>query len=338
MTFTVVPDACLRRLNTFGVDVRAARLIEVEQPADLEGALAEARAMPPLLVLGGGSNVLFTGDFPGTVLHPATRGRRVLESSGAGAVVEAEAGEDWDAFVRWTLSQGLSGLENLSLIPGTVGASPIQNIGAYGVEMCERFAGLSAIDTQTLARRDFTATDCAFGYRDSLFRNAQAGRWLIARVRFRLDRAPRLRLDYADLRHELAARGCGQPTPADVADAVSAIRRRKLPDPAELGNAGSFFKNPVVSGEAAQALRSREPDLVCWPDPRGVKLSAAWMIERCGWKGAREGDAGVHASHALVLVNHGRASGAQILALAAKIRASVLQRFGVALEPEPLVR
>jgi len=157
-------------------------------------------------------------------------------------------------------------------------------------------------------------------------------------VRFRLSRLPRPRLDYADLRNELAARGRVQPTPADVADAVTAIRRRKLPDPAELGNAGSFFKNPVLSEGEARALRAREPDIVCWPDARGVKLSAAWMIERCGWKGARDGDAGVHASHALVLVNHGRASGAQILALARRIRASVLQRFGVALEPEPLVR
>ncbi len=338
MTFTVVPDACLRPLNTFGVEARAARLIEVDQPADLQAAVAEACAMPPLLVLGAGSNVLFTGDFPGTVVHLGTRGRRVLESRGADAVVEAEAGENWDAFVRWTLAEGLFGLENLSLIPGTVGASPIQNVGAYGVEVCERFDALSAIDLGTLARREFSAADCAFGYRDSVFKHAEAGRWLIERVRFRLSRLPRPRLDYADLRNELAARGRVQPTPSDVADAVTAIRRRKLPDPAELGNAGSFFKNPVLSEGEARALRAREPDIVCWPDARGVKLSAAWMIERCGWKGARDGDAGVHASHALVLVNHGRASGAQILALARRIRASVLQRFGVALEPEPLVQ
>jgi len=338
MALTVVSDASLRALNTFGVEARTARLVEVVDPAELLEALSLAVARPPLLILGAGSNVLFTGEFPGTVLHLKTRGRRVLASSATHVVVEAEAGEDWDAFVRWTLSLGLSGLENLALIPGTVGASPIQNIGAYGVEMRECFDGLTAIDTRSRTAREFSAADCAFGYRDSVFKRGEAGRWLVARVRFRLSREARLRLDYADLRGELDARGCAHPTPTDVADAVSAIRRRKLPDPARIGNAGSFFKNPVVSLAQADALRAREPDVVGWPDPGGFKLSAAWLIERCGWKGRREGDAGVHASHALVLVNHGHASGAQILALADRIRASVLERFGVTLEPEPLVR
>jgi len=341
MPIRIEDNASLRALNTFGVRARAARLVDIEDPADLAVAIARANERPPVLVLGAGSNLLFTRDWEGTVLHLRTLGRRELAAAGGDAggdaVVEGEAGENWDGFVRWTLSRGLFGLENLSRIPGSVGASPIQNIGAYGVEMREHFDGLTAIDLAGGGEREFGAQDCGFGYRDSVFRRAGPGRWLIARVRFRLSREPRLRLDYSELRAELAARGCPSPSPLDVADAVSAIRARKLPDPAALGNAGSFFKNPVVDEQVARALQAREPGLVGWPDPAGVKLSAAWLIERCGWKGVRDGDAGVHASHALVLVNHGEASGARILALAQRIRASVLERFGVALEPEPVI-
>lgn len=337
MPIRVSQNASLQALNTFGVRARAARLVDVQDPAELPAAVALARQRPPVLVLGAGSNLLFTRDHEGTVLHLRTRGRRELASTGSEVVVEGEAGEDWDDFVRWTLSRGLFGLENLSRIPGSVGASPIQNIGAYGVEMRERFAGLTAIDLSDGQEREFAEADCGFGYRDSVFRRAAPGRWLVTRVRFRLSREPRPRLDYGELRAELAARGCVAPSPQDVADAVSAIRARKLPDPAVLGNAGSFFKNPVVPEQLARALQAREPQLAWWPDPAGAKLSAAWLIERCGWKGVREGDAGVHASHALVLVNYGDASGAQILALAQRIRASVLERFGVALESEPVI-
>lgn len=337
MSLTIIHNASLRTLNTFGIDAHARRLIQVLDPAQLSQALEQARQDPALLVIGGGSNLLLTADFPGTVLHVCTKGRRIVADDGEQVIVEAQAGENWDAFVRWTLDQGLGGLENLALIPGSVGASPVQNIGAYGVELCERFESLRAIELASGREQQFSAEQCGFGYRDSVFKHAQAGRWLIASVRLRLERHPTLRLNYAELRDELLARGCGHPTPRDVADTVSAIRRRKLPDPAVLGNAGSFFKNPVVDSEVADQIAEREPGLVRWPDGSRSKLSAAWMIDRCGFKGRREGDAGVHAAHALVLVNHGKASGAQMLALARRIQAAVKTRFGVELEPEPLV-
>ncbi len=337
MSLTVLENAPLRALNTFGVQAHARRLVRVDDPAQLAQALEIASSAGTPLVLGAGSNVLFAGDVDATVLLLRTRGVEVLGEAEGAALVEAQAGEPWDAFVRWSLAQGLGGLENLALIPGTVGASPIQNVGAYGVEMRERFDGLDALDLSSGARRAFTPADCAFGYRDSVFRRPGGRRWLIERVRFRLEREPRLRLDYGEIRDELARRGIASPGPRDVADAVSAIRRRRLPDPAELGNAGSFFKNPVVAPALADALRGRHPAMPSWPAPGGVKLSAGWLIEQCGWKGRREGDAGVHAAHALVLVNHGAATGAQLLALARSVRASVLERFGVRLEPEPLV-
>lgn len=337
MPLSIVEGASLAQLNSFGVEQRAARLVRVSRTEDLPAALQLMADAPARLVLGAGSNLLFTRDFEGTVLQLCTRGRRVLDESRHETLVEAEGGEPWDGFVRWTLEHGLGGLENLSLIPGLVGASPIQNIGAYGVEMREHFAGLTALDLDSGQPRDFAPQDCAFGYRDSVFRHPQGRRWLVVRVRFRLSRQPQLRLDYGEIRQELARAGCERPGPADVARIVRAIRRRKLPDPARIGNAGSFFKNPLVEPALAQTLAASHPDMPSWPAGERVKLSAAWLIERCGWKGAREGDAGVHAAHALVLVNHGRASGAQILALAGRIRDSVVRRFGVELEPEPLV-
>jgi UDP-N-acetylmuramate dehydrogenase len=334
----ILRNTPLRALNSFGIDARAALLVRVDDPGDFDAALDASAALPRRLVLGGGSNLLFVGDFDGALIQVATRGRRMLAPPGPHVIVEAEAGEPWDDFVRWTLAQGLNGLENLSMIPGCVGASPIQNIGAYGVEMRERFDGLSALRLSDGMTRDFNAHDCQFGYRDSIFKQSEAGRWLITRVRFRLARDPDLRTGYGDLREELARTGVAHPDAGDVAQAVRAIRARKLPDPAVIGNAGSFFKNPVLPQAHAQAVLARTPQMPSWPGVDGtVKLSAAWMIDRCGWKGAREGDAGVHAAHALVLVNHGHATGAQILALSQRIRASVFETFGVALEPEPSI-
>lgn len=336
MLITVSENASLRHLNSFGVEQRAARLVEIDEAADLAEAARALRGTAPRLVIGAGSNLLLTRDFEGTVLLLRTRGLRVLASESDATIVEAEAGESWDGFVRWCLSLGLGGLENLSLIPGTVGASPIQNIGAYGMEMREHFDGLDAIDLDCGEVRSFGPGDCSFGYRDSVFKRPGAARWLLARVRFRLPHTWTPRLDYGEIRAELARLG-SQPSPSMVAQAVRAIRRRKLPDPAVLGNAGSFFRNPVVDPALAAELQARHPGLPCWHSADGTKLSAAWMIERCGWKGHREGDAGVHAAHALVLVNHGCASGAQILALAMRIQTSVAERFGVAIEPEPTI-
>lgn len=345
----------LRALNSFGVEARAARLIELRDAADLPDLVARLRDAPPAFVLGGGSNVLLTRDPPMPVVRMLVQGRRLLAEDARGVLVEAGAGERWNDFVEWTLAQGLVGLENLSLIPGTVGASPIQNIGAYGVEMRERFDSLDAVSLVDGTRRRFDPAECRFGYRDSVFRHDEGRGWAIVSVRFRLAREAPLQLDYGEIRDELRARGVARPAARDVAQAVCSIRRRRLPDPAVLGNAGSFFRNPIVDASLADALSAREPDMPRFAvlpsatgaaargsaigdrDVQRVKLSAGWLIERCGWKGRREGDAGVHERHALVLVNHGSASGAQIAALAARIAASVRERFGVVLEPEPTI-
>ena len=361
MALVIQESAPLRALNSFGVNARAGRLATLAGLADLDAALAFLAGSPRTLLLGGGTNLLLAGDFDGAVLRIALAGRRIVaeDADGASAVVEAAAGENWHDFVCWTLDQGLSGLENLSLIPGTVGASPIQNIGAYGVEMRDCFDSLEAVDRRSGERRRLPPADCSFGYRDSVFKHPTGEHWLILSVRFRLSRRFVPKLGYDALRTELAlapgdetglTRSDAASSALDaraVAAAVIAIRRRKLPDPAVLGNAGSFFRNPVVSATQAAALASEHPGLPRHPAEAGtptgadglpqVKLSAGWLIDRCGWKGHREGDAGVHAQHALVLVNHGNASGAQLLGLANRIRESVRERFGVVLEAEPTI-
>jgi len=331
-------DVSLKAFNSFGVDVQARLFAEAHDDEDVREALSlAAQRNLPLLVIGGGSNLLLTRDVEALVLRMASRGIRILSDDGERVLLEAEAGEPWHPFVQWSLAQGLSGLENLSLIPGTVGAAPMQNIGAYGVEIKDLFAGLSALDRQTGELRDFTLDECAFAYRDSLFKR-EAGRWLILRVRFQLSRLASLRLDYGPVRQRLVEMGIEAPTASDVSRAICAIRSEKLPNPAELGNAGSFFKNPVVSFELAEQIRAEHADLVSYPAGDGlVKLAAGWLIERAGWKGFREGDAGVHRLQALVLVNYGGASGAQLLQLAQRIQADVLTRFGVVLEIEPNV-
>ena len=328
----------LKPFNTFGVDVQARLFAEARSDDEVRQALAEAaRRGLPLLPVGGGSNLLLTADVEALVLRMASRGRRIVEDDGARVVVEAEAGEPWHDFVLWSLEQGLAGLENLSLIPGTVGAAPMQNIGAYGVEIKDVFAGLTALDRHSGELREFGLEQCAFAYRDSLFKQ-QPGRWLILRVRFALGRAAPLHLDYGPVRQRLQTAGIEKPTALDVSRAICAIRREKLPDPAELGNAGSFFKNPVVPVELAERIRSEHADLVSYPAGEAqVKLAAGWLIERAGWKGFREGDAGVHRLQALVLVNYGAATGSQLLALARRIQADIAQRFGVVLEIEPNV-
>lgn len=338
MSLNLQSDVSLKAFNSFGVDVQARLFAEAHDDEDVREALTlAAQRNLPLLVIGGGSNLLLTRDVEALVLRMASRGIRLLSDDGERVLLEAEAGEPWHPFVQWSLAQGLSGLENLSLIPGTVGAAPMQNIGAYGVEIKDLFAGLSALDRQTGELRDFTLDECAFAYRDSLFKR-ESGRWLILRVRFQLSRLASLRLDYGPVRQRLVEMGIEAPTASDVSRAICAIRSEKLPNPAELGNAGSFFKNPVVSFELAEQIRAEHADLVSYPAGEGlVKLAAGWLIERAGWKGFREGDAGVHRLQALVLVNYGGASGEQLLQLAQRIQADVLTRFGVVLEIEPNV-
>lgn len=347
MTLEVVHEAPLQALNTFGVPATAAHLIRLHETAGLAqliDVLPTLAADPAsTLILGGGSNWLPVGRLAQPVVQVLLRGRRRLDEAG---LIEASAGESWDDLVRWSLEQGLAGLENLALIPGTVGAAPIQNIGAYGVELASCLEQVQAIHLLTGQTRRFDRTECAFGYRDSLFKQAAGANWLITSVQLRLvpEAQARLHLDYGDVRHWLAEADIANPRAGDVARAVSAIRRSKLPDPRVLGNAGSFFKNPIVNAAQAQALREAHPSMPQWrveggadSRPGAFKLAAAWLIDQCGWKGVRHGQAGVHAAHALVLVNHGQASGHDIVSLARQIQASVMGRFGVMLEPEPLI-
>lgn len=336
-TYRVVRNAPLAQRNTLRVPARAATLIELADGA----RLAEVLALPdvskhPLLTLGAGSNVLFTHDFDGVILNLTSRAMRVMDETGAGVRVRAEAGMEWDGFVRWTLAQGLCGLENLALIPGTVGAAPIQNIGAYGVELAQCVHCVEAFDCEQGNMRHMTRDECGFHYRNSVFKQ-QPGRWIVTAVEFLLQREAPLKLDYAGVRQELAVMQVTTPTAQDVAEAVSRLRRRKLPDPAVIGNAGSFFKNPIIPHDAATRLQQEHADLPTFDAPDGRKLSAAWLIEQCGWKGFRDGDAGVSEKHALVLVNHGAASGAQIWSLAERIMDSVQEKFAIRLEPEPKI-
>lgn len=336
MTVQWQEQVSLKPYNTFGIDVKARYFSQAHDDQEVRQVLGQAQQRGlPVLVIGGGSNLLLTRDIDAWVLHMASRGRRVLSDDGERVVIEAEAGEPWHPFVQWTLAQGFCGLENLSLIPGTVGAAPMQNVGAYGVEIKDVFAGLTALDRETGALRDFGLAECAFGYRDSLFKR-NPGRWLILRVRFTLNRTLQAHLDYGPVRQRLAEQGVTEPTAQAISEAICSIRREKLPDPTELGNAGSFFKNPVVSAEQVECIRAQYPGVVAYPQADGqVKLAAGWLIEQAGWKGHREGDAGVHRLQSLVLVNYGQASGAQMHALARQIQADILERFGVELEMEP---
>ena len=336
--YQLAENVSLAGRNTFRVAARAAMMADVSS-ADALAELFEFASLRegPVLVLGEGSNLLFAGDFPGVAICLTMAGVRVVQDDGDSAVVRAEAGMAWNDLVGWTLARGLVGLENMALIPGTVGASPIQNIGAYGVEVGEFIECVEAFQRDTGQVKRLSREDCAFGYRDSLFKR-EADRWVVTAIELRLPRQRELRLDYAGVREELAAMGVATPRAVHVAEAISRLRTRKLPNPALLGNAGSFFKNPVVDAARAEALKAEHPALPVFPGPEGQrKLSAGWMIEACGWKGFREGDAGVADQHALVLVNHGQASGAQLLALARRVAASVRERFGVVLEPEPRI-
>ena len=331
-------NAPLQTRNTFGVAATAPLLAEVDDAAALPDLFASAEfAGRAPLVLGGGSNLLFAGNPEVAVLALTGQDVRVLSDDGI-AIVRADAGVQWHGFVMHTLEMGLAGLENLALIPGTVGAAPIQNIGAYGVEVRDFIHTVEAFEPATGQLHRLDADACAFAYRDSVFKH-EPDRYIVTAVEFALPRTPSLKLDYAGIGDEIVAMGITAPTPRDVADAVIAIRRRKLPDPAVLGNAGSFFKNPIVALAQAEALQAQYPAMPVFRgnDAATRKLSAAWFIDACGWKGHRDGDAGVAASHALVLVNHGRATGAQLLDLARRIADSVHARFGVAIEPEPRV-
>ena len=336
-------DVSLQPHNTFGIAARARSYLAVDSLACLQALHADpALARLPRLVLGGGSNIVLTGDFPGLVLHMRNRGMEVLSRDQEATLVRVAAGENWHGFVLWSLEQGLGGLENLALIPGSVGAAPIQNIGAYGVEMQERMHSLRVFDPASATLRTLTREQCRFGYRDSIFKHAQERQWVVWDVSFSFAHAWRPNISYPELAAELAvadpAAEPSQPDARAICQAVIAIRQRKLPDPARIGNAGSFFKNPVVAAAQHASLLARHPRLVSYAQRDGsFKLAAGWLIDQCGWKGKSLGCAGIHERQALVLVNRGGASGSDILALAQAVRQDVLQRFGVTLEPEPVL-
>ena len=338
-TPAIESNVSLRPYNSFGLPALAHRLVRVRSADDVRALLADpALAALPKFVLGGGSNIVLTRDLRALVLKVEVAGRRVVERRDDAVVVEAGAGENWHAFVAWTLAQGLPGLENLALIPGTVGAAPVQNIGAYGIELKDRFESLDAVDLQTGERRTLDAAACRFGYRDSVFKQALAGRLLITHVRLRLPQPPVAVIGYLDLARRIAETGISHPSPQQVFDWVCEIRRAKLPDPAVVGNAGSFFKNPVVTPEQCRDIIARDPAIVHYPMADGsFKLAAGWLIDACGWKGKSIGQAGVYEKQALVLVNRGQAIGGEIVTLAHAIQESVYGRFGIRLEPEPVV-
>jgi UDP-N-acetylmuramate dehydrogenase len=323
----------LSSFNTFGVAAHAGALTYLSDLAQLAETHFDSRKD---LVLGDGSNVLLTTDVPGTVMLNRLSGRRVLGEDGNTVRVWLGAGEPWHDAVRWTLERGFCGLENLSLIPGRCGAAPMQNIGAYGVELADRLVAVDTWDWDAGEPRRRAREECDFTYRDSRFRSGEPDRFLITGLELELDRRFRPELAYAGLREELETFGVTEPTAVDVSDAVIRLRRRKLPDPQEIGNAGSFFKNPELGTAEANRLAQNWPALPLHPVGQNlVKASAAWMIESCGWKGRRDGDAGISDRHALVLVNHGRATGPELRALARRVQDDVQRTFGVRLEPEP---
>jgi UDP-N-acetylmuramate dehydrogenase len=337
--YTLEADVSLRGLNTFGVAAHAPWLLTVHAAAAIPAALADPRiAELPLLCLGDGSNVLFVDDFPGVVLRLTADGVATMDENPGGVLVRADAGLSWDALVDWTLTRGLAGLENLALIPGRVGAAPIQNIGAYGTEMEEFVATVHAWDRATGRALMLARADCGFTYRDSRFKH-ETDRWVVTTLELRLPRSRPPRLDYPGVREELGMHVGATPPVREIAAAIRRIRRRKLPDPAVIGNAGSFFKNPIGPTSHARDIAASTPGLPSYDTgaPELRKLSAAWLIEACGWRGHRDGDAGVSSRHALVLVNHGEATGRQLLSLAQRIAESVRARFGVVLVPEPRI-
>ena len=354
----VEKNCSLQPFNSFGIAARAQTLVHVRSVDDILQLLEHKElGRGPFFVLGGGSNIVLTGDVKAVVLKVEIKGLRLLEDTAQAWIVEAGAGELWHDCVRWTLAHGLPGLENMALIPGTVGAAPVQNIGAYGVELQDRFESLDAVDLATGQCFTLDAAQCGFAYRDSVFKHAPslamaggglprgmglAGRAVITRVRLRLPKPWKAELSYLDLQRRSAETGIAQPTAQQVFDWVCAIRSAKLPDPQELGNAGSFFKNPSVTPEQCADIIARDPKIVHYPMPDGsFKLAAGWLIDACGWRGKSIGKAGVYEKQALVLVNRGQGqdsvTGGEVMTLARAIQTSVYERFGIRLEPEPVV-
>jgi UDP-N-acetylmuramate dehydrogenase len=332
----IIENVSLRPYNTFGVEAMAATFAEMHTLQDMQVFLNTNKYKgKPLLILGGGSNILFTKDVEGIVVKISTKGIMKITETDNHVFLNVQAGVDWNEFVNYCLLNNLGGVENLALIPGLIGSSPIQNIGAYGAEVKDVIESVEMVNMQTLQMFELTNKECAFAYRNSIFKNELKGKVIIVSVTFKLDKKHKLNIEYGAIKQELKDRGIVKPTIQEIAKSVTNIRRCKLPDPKELGNSGSFFKNPSISNEGFAKLKSNFPDIPSYAQP-GItfKIPAGWLIEQCGWKGHREGDAGVHVEQALVLVNYSNATGKQILTLAKKIQKSVTDKFGIELEME----
>jgi UDP-N-acetylmuramate dehydrogenase len=327
-------NTSLKPFNTFGLEYMADTIIHVRTEKEAKALFCgEIKLKKPLLILGGGSNLLFTGDYKGTVLCPEIGRIRIKEQTKKYVIVSSGAGIKWDRLVAWCADNGFSGIENLSGIPGNAGAAAVQNIGAYGTEARDFIVKVRTICTADGKVRVFSNDECKFGYRSSIFKTSEKGKYLVTRVYFRLKLNHDPELNYGSLKEEV--KKLGRPTLKNIRSAVLNIRQIKLPDPEVIGNAGSFFKNPVVSKTFADKLLSANPGLPVYDDHSGKKkLAAGWLVEQCGWKGKRFGEAGIHEKQALVLVNHGTATGKDIQSLADKIRKSVKEKFGINLENE----
>ncbi|MCO4292637.1 UDP-N-acetylmuramate dehydrogenase [Solitalea sp. MAHUQ-68] len=326
----------LKRLNTFGVDAYANNFVEISHTDQLVNLFANKEVVnQPLLFLGGGSNMLFTRDFNGLVIKMSIKGIQDRVEEEEEVFVEAGAGEVWNDLVNYCVDRGYAGVENLSLIPGSVGASPIQNIGAYGVELKDVFHSLEAFEISTLQLRTFTKEECEFGYRESVFKGELKGKYIVTSVTLKLSKSSVLNTSYGAIEAELQARNIENPTIKDVSTVVSHIRVSKLPDPSTIGNAGSFFKNPIITKAEFDAVKQKHAEVVNYPAGNGsIKLAAGYLIEQCGWKGMVVGNTGTWKNQALVLVNHGEASGQEIYDFSEVIIQSVKEKFGVKLERE----
>lgn len=325
----------LRRYNTFGIDKKARLFFEAQSSDEVVQAISHARSLgKDLFILGGGSNVLLVQDIDALVIKINIQGIEKIEEDTDSILIKAGAGVVWHHLVSYSLTSGLSGLENLSLIPGTVGAAPMQNIGAYGVEIESVFDHLDAIEIASRQTQKFYKKDCAFGYRESVFKNKWKGKYIITHVALRLWKRPRPTVDYGDIQATLQKLGNLSATPENISKAVISIRQSKLPDPAKIGNAGSFFKNPVVPVANFENLRGKFPQIPGYRVGKSVKIPAAWLIEQAGWKGKRFGNVGVHAHQPLVLVNHGNGEGSDIVELSKKIQSDIYDKFGIQLERE----
>lgn len=331
----ILRNVSLKNYNTFGIDVRAEKFISVEEVEDLKAILRKTYSSE-IFLIGGGSNMLLTGDVHKMVIHIHLKGIEVISEDENEVIVQAMAGENWHQFVLWTLKQNYGGLQNLSLIPGNVGTAPIQNIGAYGVELKDNFVSCKALHIQTLQEKEFALEDCNFGYRNSVFKNELKGQYIITSVRFRLSKKNHsLSTEYGAIKSELESEHIKEPGIKEISDAVIRIRQSKLPDPRELGNSGSFFKNPVITKSEFKKLQEKFPEIPFYEvSEEEIKLPAGWLIEQSGLKGYRNGDAGVHEKQALVLVNYGNASGNDILELSRYVQDTVKEKFGLELEPE----